>query len=356
MPALSKSDSEVVYITRGLGIILVVVGHYLWHPNWTWSPYLFHMPLFFLLGGIVAKPIENFHRWVTKVVRAHLGYYIVWYTLLALLTWAIVSSWQTSIVFYLGQGLESLWLPLAHNSHNNSLFMVGWFIIAYGLVSTLFSLFITFVGSRVSKHSVVVLGLLIGYLGIEVVAPYYHLERNWPWNLLCQVCVGWMFFSLGFVLKDVIKHLASVLCLVVSWSIVAMLVMLGLAHELGMSWSQYPDGFIGHVAVSLLGSAGIIAVAHACHKLAGSHHLMRIGQWSKPIMTLHMTFFVILDLIFAKLGLFDGQAISALNHYISPLAFWLYLLVGIYGPIAVERWIIRLKGVSVFTLQKSRQY
>ncbi|MDR9827246.1 acyltransferase family protein [Vibrio sp. FNV 38] len=338
---LTKNTSDLLYTVRALGIILVVVGHYLWHPNWTWSPYLFHMPLFFILGGVVAKPIQDTSAWCKKIMRHYVGYYVVWYVAIAAITWLIVSFWSTRIVFHLGTGIEVLSAPLRFNSHNNSLFMVGWFIVAYCMVSSLFSVYLTVFRRFSHSLKTLIFGLLIGYIGIEVLAPQFHVERYWVWNLASQWCVGWMYFSIGYVFnnmfEDVLERFKNVFWLIASWGLLATLVKLGLAHELGMSWSDYPDGYGLHLLISLLGIIGVFTVSHTLQHLKGIDHLVWIGRSSKPIMTLHMLCFVILDLTLVQFNILDSSTISALHHYVDPVFFWGYLVVGIYGPILTNR-------------------
>ncbi|MGL6259591.1 acyltransferase family protein [Vibrio sp. WXL210] len=337
MSALSKQDSEVLYITRALGIVLVVVGHYLWHPNWTWSPYLFHMPLFFILGGIVAKPVANPRYWLSKLVKDSLLYYLFWYCLLAILTWGIMSLWHTSIDFNLGHDIDVLYFPLVHNSHNNSLFMVGWFIIAYCLTKAAFQVFITLTRGLMSPAVVAAIGLAVGFWAIEVLAPIYSELRSWALNLFIQLCVGWMYFSIGYALRQYLHYLASMTALLVSWFGLAFLIRFGSVQELSMSWSQYPNGFLLHLCASVFGSLGVISAAALLRKLNTCQHLTMIGQLSKAIMTLHITFFVLVDLVFAEIGLIESQSITALNHYVTPQAFVVYLIAGLYGPIGVDR-------------------
>jgi len=60
-PLIGPQELEWVYVAKGLGIILVVVGHFWLAPKSTpayWDElksliYMFHMPLFFLLSGLL---------------------------------------------------------------------------------------------------------------------------------------------------------------------------------------------------------------------------------------------------------------------------------------------------------------
>lgn len=72
--------SQGIYVAKGIGIILVVVGHYLpGFPNyriphyWHWLVefvYTFHMPLFMFLSGFLyaaAKPVDSFNQYMSLI-------------------------------------------------------------------------------------------------------------------------------------------------------------------------------------------------------------------------------------------------------------------------------------------------
>lgn len=330
---LAKETSQTLYIARALGIILVVIGHYMWHPNWTWSPYIFHMPLFFFMGGITAKPFTNISTGVKKLTDELIIYYIRWYLIIAALTWFITQIWQTSIVFNLGSGVDSLLFPLKHNSHNNSLFMVGWFIIAYFFTSLSFKAILSWLEPITSKTIILTVGLILGVVGIEVVAPLYHTNKLWVINIISQVCVGLMYFSIGYWLRDQTERITKLQIGMIASIFLLSLVYFGIAHELGMSWSQYPDGFALHLTTSLLGILATLSLAKKLNETMLKNHLVMIGKFSKSIMTLHMLWLVISGLCLGIVGIVDISEISALQHKVSvPLSIF-YIGIGLYGSL-----------------------
>ena len=49
--------NQALDITKGIGIILVIVGHFATIPHWAWQfIFSFHMPLFFIVAGYLFKP------------------------------------------------------------------------------------------------------------------------------------------------------------------------------------------------------------------------------------------------------------------------------------------------------------
>ena len=56
---ISPQESLFLNYVKAIGIFLVVVGHYRWLPPTLFHPYIFHMPLFFIVGGILARPAKG---------------------------------------------------------------------------------------------------------------------------------------------------------------------------------------------------------------------------------------------------------------------------------------------------------
>ncbi|NLS14231.1 acyltransferase family protein [Vibrio sp. SM6] len=334
---LVKVFSDIIYIARGLGIILVVIGHYMWHPNWIWSPYLFHMPLFFFIGGLTVTPFKKIYYGIRKLSIELFIYYIQWYVIIAIITYFITQTWKTSIIFNLGTGIDFFIFPWKHNNHNNSLFMVGWFIIAYFSTSVIFKIILTNIKPETSKINMLIFGVTLGITGIEVISPYYHTNKTWWVNVICQVCVGIMYFSIGYCLRDKIGKIIKFSVGLLSAFILGLLVFSGIAHELGMSWSQYPDGFLVHLATSLLGIVSVLSFAKKLNKTILKGHLIMIGQFSKSIMTLHILWLVITGLCLGFIGIVDINKISALHHEVNlPLSI-IYIIMSLYGSIITAK-------------------
>ena len=70
-----------VDICRGIGIILVVIGHC--HPPFEKLIYGFHMPLFFILTGYLCKKRNSVDIW--NSIRKDIKRYIVPYFILCLI-------------------------------------------------------------------------------------------------------------------------------------------------------------------------------------------------------------------------------------------------------------------------------
>ncbi len=97
---LSQTKSRIDWIdtAKGLGILLVILGHTYSIPHWIYCLiYGFHMPLFFLLSGLTYRydPKISFRAYVGKLAKTYLLPFIT----LALINLVIQSLWLS----YLGQ-------------------------------------------------------------------------------------------------------------------------------------------------------------------------------------------------------------------------------------------------------------
>lgn len=358
---LNDQQSLIVTYAKGLGMILVVLGHYFWQPGQVYSVYLFHMPLFFILGGLVSKPTKDYWRMWRKVWSQYVLYLLVWYCVIAFVTTLIKYYYPIKVSLYLGQSWDLLIYPWRFNMHNNSLFMVAWFLVAYALSSLLFKIFISRY-PKVNRPALLLLGLGIGYCGIYLFAPLYHAvdgwgKSNWYLNILSQVCVGTMFIAFGYCLRSYLLQLASGMLCVLAVMVLLMLVGLDLLHPINMSWSRYPDGLFGHICAALLGTVAVLSLAGWYSRKEGQSTLLLIGQHSKDIMTLHLLGLVVADLICAQLGWIELSAIRELNHFRQPQAWLLYCVLALLAPIAVRyslNYIKRRVGSLIMGIKHQR--
>ncbi len=314
------------------------MGHYSWTPITSFHVYLFHMPLFFFIGGLLATPISSsLKSWCAKWLRQYLGYLLLWYIIIAALTSLIKHYVDTQIVLSLGQGWWLLHLPLRYNFHNNSLFMVAWFILSYGLASLIFRVSISLLGAYLQSHvvkSLLVVSLVgLGFVAANYGGPIYNADRSqWYLNVATQTSVGLSFMALGFAFRPYLKLLGNLALFCAAASILITFVANGSFSELGMSWSEYPNGYLIHLCSALIGIYCLLAVAYMLSLLRKSTWLCTVGLHSKDIMTMHLLCFVLIDLIMVRLGLMDSTEISALNHYSSENTWLLYMLAGLGLP------------------------
>lgn len=143
----TEQESLFINYAKALGILCVVTGHYGWNPLPIFNPYIYHMPLFFIIGGIIAKPIRNGTIWTLKIFKKYILYMVIWYFSIATITYILNRFLNTSIESkYLANDITTIvTYPITHNMHNNKLFLTSWFIVSYLISTSIFNFIITII-------------------------------------------------------------------------------------------------------------------------------------------------------------------------------------------------------------------
>jgi hypothetical protein len=344
---ITSQESLFIDYAKAFGIMAVVVGHYSWNPMQIYNPYIYHMLLFFIIGGITVKPIEDWGKWITKIAKRYILYLIVWYLVLAVCALAINELFATHILIsFSSKGKYDYFIyPLTLNMHNNRLFLIAWFIVAYMLAISIFALVLTLLTSlRISAFRPIslLLGVIIGYVSMRYLSFLYQKEKYWLFNLICQVGVGYMFISIGHALRNHLQIFKNISLLFISIAIMVTFVGNGTFHPLFMYASDYPDGFYIHTLSFLSGCFGLLSISYILSLSVESRHLRRIGVSAKDIMTLHLLAFVIVDLILGYLNYLRVDQIDGITHFVSPSAWPLYIGFGLFLPILIRHIIHNL--------------
>ncbi len=324
-------------------MIAVVLGHYGIVPPYIFEPYTFHMPLFFLLGGILFKETSILQT-IKNITIKHLWYIAYTYIIISAIALLISSYYNISIgEIYKSTISDTFKNIFEKNFHNNGYFLVAWFLFSYALASLLCRVIIYI------KKQVVILGIaiLIGFLGMCYVASLYAETSNQTYNLMSQVLVGSMFYLIGFVFKKTLLSMKSLYIPIMSIIIIFTMKNFGVLGGLLMSWSKYPQGFIFHTLSSLLSICAILAITNAAASQDKKLNLLSlIGSKSKIIMSYHLLTFTILDIVFYKLGMYNMKNASYLNHYSTPHYWFLYIATGIALPIIISLTVDYIKSIK----------
>lgn len=93
MNSESHTRNRYIDISKGIGMILVILGHCVWFGgkvhNWIFA---FHMPLFFILAGFFLKR-ENYIFYFKKKIRGLIIPYIV-FSIIGVLVSLIIPEWR----------------------------------------------------------------------------------------------------------------------------------------------------------------------------------------------------------------------------------------------------------------------
>ncbi|CAM8669752.1 NolL Fucose 4-O-acetylase and related acetyltransferases [Comamonadaceae bacterium] len=187
MPSIKKSSNiDWIYIAKGIGIILVVIGHF-W-PDQTpgyWKMiheyiYLFHMPLFFLLSGTLTKfhNETSFKEVKQKSIQLAIPLISITLTLLAI-------KYITSFKFSLENPVTPQTLLLTITNPAESFAPLIWYL--HALILMYIILYISL--KAVDPHILFIASLFIALYPIEPIGGLHRIFFNFP------------FFVFGYLLS-----------------------------------------------------------------------------------------------------------------------------------------------------------
>lgn len=195
---MKQKRTSWIDVARGIGIILVVYGHALSADSLRFLIYSFHMPLFFLLSGLVFtyRPEQNVVAFLIKNTRSLLYPYGI-FALISFVLWIMTrevseaEAWRQFWSIFYGNGNDNL---LAFN--NLLWFLPCLFITRLG--------FFTINKLTTKKEQIVILlflSSLVGYL-FSFLLPTLKLFFGIETALTAIVFLGG-----GFLLKTILQKL-----------------------------------------------------------------------------------------------------------------------------------------------------
>jgi len=212
LPFAMTSRNATIDIARGIGIILVVLGH-----NWMVTNekgelfriiFSFHVPLFFFLSGLFLNNSHRIKQFIRSKADVLLKPYLVVLTFIGivrLLKTIVISTEDTSpLRYFLGviyaTGDTIAWMPL-------------WFLPHLFLASLISILIlratINLKNSAVWIFSISSLLLSIGIYSIEKLLPTFTDVNRWsglPWSVDI-IPISMAFILYGFLLREQVKSM-----------------------------------------------------------------------------------------------------------------------------------------------------
>jgi fucose 4-O-acetylase-like acetyltransferase len=309
-----RKRNEALDIAKGIGILLVVLGHcpQVWTPLKQWI-YSFHVPLFFLISGMVwdraaheENGILNVGFLIKKAVRL-LSPCLVW-GLAYMLARAMVS--RTFKIESLG------WL--LYNSEN-SISRAGsltplWFLSCMFVTVCLFKGIQWFTCKKQSSRWIL-LALSFAFAALGLFLPRFPL--GYPWNVDIAM-LGLTLMIWGYLAKETMDRLSEkpLLCLLIGLAALSVLI---LTYRLNLpkvsnKYVEVSDRSFGNPALFLLdalcGCVFVLSLSafFADFSLCGQL-LSRLGKDTIPILLLHKPVALALGVVFGKMGMSEHLAV-----------------------------------------------
>ncbi|QCT20853.1 hypothetical protein FEM41_14965 [Jejubacter calystegiae] len=339
MELTTEEKSRAINYAKAIAIILMVASHYSGAPLNKLVPYMYHMPFFFFLGGMLFNHEKTLINHYKKVLTKHFLYIIFAYIatgIIALLINHFVNS-PVGKIFEKSIS-DTIILTIKSGFSNNRYFLASWFLFAYMIIM----IFAPFVCRAIARSPIpsaigICIALAFGWIGVNETAPMFYATKNIAYNYATQAFVGGMFFIFGFSLKNII--FSSLNNVIFSTIIITTIILYGegLIFGIGMSWSLYKPGLMFSICGSVFGIYAIFYISSILSKASHFRILERVGIESKSIMAYHLIAFSLLNIVAWKLYGFEISKRDILHSYYNAWSWIPYIILGVFLPIVLSK-------------------
>ena len=331
-------SNDAISIAKGIGIILMVIGH-AGCPSWMfWFIYLFHMPLFFFLSGYCFKE-KYLDDKKTFVIHRLKGLYIpfVKYNLLFILFHNLLYS------------MNILEQPYTWNEALNKslhIFLMGetevnlgpyWFL-RYLLLSALAFLLIKWLTRK--RPQIIRYGFwLIPFIAIP--CNYYQFSHI----LSSIMLLSFFFYCAGYMTKKqpITRNM---------WIIAGCFIIVAIASIFinAMMARLNTADIIPYCFFALVGVYASFALSNriASTKTWLKKTLVYVGNHTMVILTWHFLVFQFISLFYLKVILnrpFTSVITEEVHQQLGGLHFLVYTVLGITIPLLLQ-WLFSVKHIK----------
>lgn len=336
----NANDTKIFWnIFKCIGIVFIVMGHC--SPKFSKFVYLFHLSLFFFVGGYLytkEKYLEKPWEFFVSRCKSNWKKYVK-YSLLVL--------YFHNFFLHVGiiSGVEHFrFVDFVINTINTFLFMgqesmVGalWFVPVYLASSIIFSLMLFYINKYLKNKKIkyvylFISTLLFGGVGMYLVNKGCVLAYNMQIAFLVIP-----FYTLGFILRNNIKDLSKFLNMIVC--VISVIVLYYIMNNDLLSVDLAQNVVDNFILYYLCGICGIYLTLYLSKIISKLNHLSKIvsdiGSYSFEIMTFHFLVFKLIDLSINIPAFINNTAV--LSEYSRfPYAYekaWpLYISLGVLIP------------------------
>lgn len=325
---MNENRLNQIDIAKGIGIILVVVGHTTTYLGFEKVIYQFHMPLFFILSGFffkdkyVKQPLvfllsrlkRLYIPYVLNGLRLFIVFLVISYLVRENTGFSILGGLYYSLLIILGIGSA----PLAGTI---------WFLRALFFVSFIF-IFLKWIISKINcNHNIILFISVLGFLiiGYKTQLPYR----------VSSSFVALFFYYIGYLYASNMEYVKMNLL----FFIIALVVLIysSIINIVDLAYNTYTS-----ILLFILSSiCGTYSVLFVCKKIKQNSFLEFIGKKSLAIMIFHFLSFVPINLMIVFLY---NLPLERILDYptIKEYHWWwiLYSVVGVLGPLLIDKIII----------------
>lgn len=339
---------------RGIGIAAVVAGH-AWSGTGVppFSPYSFHMPLFFFLSGLFFDEtrFEEPVQMVLKTARTFLVPTTVFFLVYAVLTQVIAWGGFTKLAHPLS--MRDVFLNQFAGSEAYGFTSPYWFIPCLFFVRIYFSL----IHSKLAHTARVVLGnrsavvhAAFGLLYLVIALAAVHAARKmylggyvqWDWIIPLRVAFAAFFYYLGYLASfyRIERLVGSAVVLMLLYVVQQQTWATGRVLDFWMQIMKFENTILPFVT-SILGIAffyGISVLASGKH---GTRILEVLGKNGMPIVLHHLFSFFLVNLALCAAGVIKPADVTGPYYQFHTERLWyVYVFAGLVLPLAIDRYLV----------------
>jgi fucose 4-O-acetylase-like acetyltransferase len=320
----ASATIDWVFLAKGIGILLVVAGHFAIDPRLTpsyWSAavqlvYAFHMPLFFLLSGyLYTNTNEPYFLFLRKKVERLVYPFIS----VALIFLPIKLFAGTEVALLHAVGADSFLYLLTNPVH--SYVPLLWFVHA---------LFFIFVLYRPAQAAIGNTAVMVLLLLLDSAARVQELP------ILGNALAFAPFFVAGAMLKEH-QRIESIASGGNSWQVLSSMgAFIALYAVTVREGIQLDDTYLVRFGLGVLGSFAVINVAQAL----SNSKMDRLTMVFRDLGIYSMSIYLFHTLFESAVGTVLVGTLGIARLPFEAIAF-VAIAVGLIGPLLLERFVLR---------------
>ena len=335
----TKDRIEWIDVAKGIGIILVIMGH-TFALKYSQVLYTFHMPLFFLLSGLLVKKCDDFYALLKKTCRKILRPWFIM-LLISFLVVVIIPEWRD--LLSLKGILFELYTTNSNLFQNSSL----WYLVCFFVVAILFYPFDKIIQGNPKKYLVILTILCIAILWLKEILAFIPIpDHRLPFKSDTAL-VALVFYSSGYYAQSLVKQFVP--CL--SMRIICILFLIWAVGSICNGWTNLNSYDFGKIKplfypIAYFGIAVCVGIAYQVVKVNKLHLIKKLlSYYGRNSL-----------LIFGFQSLFIRLYLLAFNH-LQDLHMELYAnnpVVHQIGSFLIVTFV--LCPIMVYVFDKLRQY
>jgi fucose 4-O-acetylase-like acetyltransferase len=361
MERVVKERDGSVDVLRGLGILLVVSGHASSGSGlYQFSPYSFHMPLFFFISGLFFSElkIERVSHVLLKNIRSLLLYSTGFYFFYAFMCMAISSIGFKA--FDEPFSLQTIFLNQFVTGGAYKFTSAYWFIPCLFFVKIYFSVIhvrlasaVNSIRSETSPAVFFAVYLIVAFLAVVYSFKMYAANNvQWPEVQGLRVAFAAFFYYLGFLfakyrLQRFASHAMTIAILfIVQQQLWVYSGNLDYWMQVSKFQSTYLPVITSTIAIVFFYGLSVIASKNESWVKVVGH----IGKNSFPILLHHLFGFFVINAILCALGVITPADVKSQYFQYDTVHSWPFYIGGaVIYSLAFDRYVVvplkdRVKG------------